>query len=98
MSPWLQPLFVAVMLINLASVWRRGRLTGRMSGFYLVSAGALAIVVSKMTLGWENAADWGVALTLAGSLLSALSPTNGRSFFNEPRTQTSNAPRGLWKK
>ena len=72
-SPWLQPVLVAVMLINLASVWLRGRSTGRMSGFYLVSAGALAVVVSKMWLGWENAAVWGVALTLAGSLLSALS-------------------------
>jgi protein SCO1/2 len=70
--PWLQPVFVAVMLINLGSIWLRGRSTGRMRGFYLVSAGALAIVVSKMGLGWENAATWGVALTLAGSLLSAM--------------------------
>jgi protein SCO1/2 len=77
-SPWLQPVLVTVMLINLASVWLRGRSTGRMSGFYLVSAGALAIVVSKMGLGWENAAAWGVALTLAGSLLSALSARNDR--------------------
>lgn len=72
-SPWLQPVLVAVMLINLASVWLRGRSTGRMSGFYLVSAGVLVVVVSKMGLGWKNAAVWGVALTLAGSLLSALS-------------------------
>ncbi|MGH8468076.1 MAG: SCO family protein [Gammaproteobacteria bacterium] len=55
-SPWLQPMLVTVMLINLASAWLRGRLTGRMSGFYLVSAGALAIVALKMGLGWENAA------------------------------------------
>jgi protein SCO1/2 len=78
-SPWLQPVLAAVMLINLASVWLRGRLTGRMSGFYLVSAGALAIVVSKMGRGWESAAVWGVALTFAGSLLSALSARNGRT-------------------
>ena len=71
-SPWLQPVLVAVMLINITSVWLRGRSTGRMSGFYLVSAGALAIVVSKIVPGWEHAAIWGVALTLAGSLLSAL--------------------------
>lgn len=58
-SPWLEPVLVAVMLINLASVWLRGRLTGRMSGFCVVSAGALAIVVSKMGLGWKNTADWG---------------------------------------
>ena len=77
-SPWLQPALIAVMLINLASVWLRGRSTGRVSGFYLVSAGALAIIVLKMGLGWENAAVWGVALTMAGSLLSALGPRGGR--------------------
>lgn len=77
-SPWLQPVLAAVMLINLASAWLRGRSTGRMTGFYLVSAGALAIVLSKTGLAWENAAVWGVALTLAGSLLSVLSGKNGR--------------------
>lgn len=87
-SPWLKPLLVAAMLINLASVWLRGRSTGRMSGFYLVSAGALAIVVSKMKLGWENVAIFGVALTLAGSLLSALSTRNRRSELNDLVTQS----------
>jgi protein SCO1 len=77
-SPWLQLLLAAVMLINLGSVWLRGRSTRRMSGFYLVGAGALAIVVSKMGLGWENAALGGVALTFAGSMLSALGPRIGR--------------------
>jgi protein SCO1/2 len=78
-SPWLQPVLVAVMLINITSVWLRGRSTGRMIGFYLVSAGALAIVVSKIGAGWENAAVWGVALTLAGSLLSALNARTSSS-------------------
>jgi protein SCO1/2 len=77
-APWLQPVLVAVVLINLASVWLRGRATGRMIGFYLVSAGALTILVLKMWLGWESAAMWGVALTLAGSLLSVLSPRTTR--------------------
>lgn len=71
-SPWLQPLLIAVMLINLTSVWLRGRSTGRMSAFYLVSAGALAILISKAGPGWEGVAALGVAFTLAGSLLSAL--------------------------
>lgn len=73
-SPWLQPLLAAVMLVNLASLWLRGRSTGRKSGFYLAAAGALAIVLSKAGPGWERAALWGVALTLAGSLLGALAP------------------------
>jgi protein SCO1/2 len=70
-APWLRPLLVAAMLVNLASVWLRGRATGRMGGFYLVGAGALTILVAKTVPGWEAAAVWGVPLTLAGSLLSA---------------------------
>jgi protein SCO1/2 len=77
-SPWLQPVLGAVMLLNLASVWLRGRSTGRMLGFHLVIAGALAIVVSRIGLAWANAALWGVALTLAGSLLSVLSGKNSQ--------------------
>jgi protein SCO1/2 len=77
-SPWLQPVLVIVMLINLASVWIRGRSTGRMSPFYLVSVGALAIVMSKRGPGLEKVAVWGVAFTFAGSMLSALSATKGR--------------------
>jgi protein SCO1/2 len=76
-SPWLQPLLIAVMLINLISVWLRGRAMGRMGGFYLVSAGALTILLSKMGAVWESASVWGVVLTLAGSLLSSLSVGNG---------------------
>ena len=80
----LRSLFAALMLVNLASAWLRGRSTGLMSGFYLVGAGALAIFVFKLGLGWENAAIWGVALTLAGSLLSALD-------------RLTNACTGLWR-
>jgi protein SCO1/2 len=72
-SPWLQPILVALMLLNLFGVWMRGRATRRMSGFSFVAGGAIAIVVSKTGLGLEHARAWGVALTLVGSLLSALS-------------------------
>ena len=72
-SPWLYAVLVAVMLINLASVWLRSRSTGLMFGFYLASAGVLAIMVSKIVVGWEGIAVMGVALTFAGSLLSVLS-------------------------
>jgi len=78
-AAWLQPVLVAVMLVNFASVWLRGRSSGRMSGFYLVCAGALLIAVSKTGLDWDDAATWGVALTVAGSLLSALGARNGKS-------------------
>ncbi len=75
-SPWLQPALAAVVLINLLSVWWRGRSTGRMAGFYLVSAGALAIIVSKLGVGLAGAGVLGVVLTSAGSMLSALSSRN----------------------
>ncbi len=71
-SPWLQPVFVVLMLLNLVSVWLRGRTTGRMIGVYLVAAGAMLIVLSKIGFGLEQAGGFGVALTLLGSLMSSL--------------------------
>jgi protein SCO1 len=79
--PWLQLVLVALMLINIASVWFRGRSTSRMSGFYLACAGALAIVL-KIGLGWKHGAPVAVALTLAGSLLSALNAKSVRRAIN----------------
>ncbi|MEO8434293.1 MAG: SCO family protein [Pyrinomonadaceae bacterium] len=87
-SPWLQPVLAVVMLINVVSVWLRGRLTGQMSGAYLVTTGALAIVISKMGLGWESAAVGGVVLTLAGSLLSAASSMTNRKRSRSLLNQT----------
>jgi len=78
-SPWLQPMLATAMLINLASVWLRARATGRMIAFYLVSAGALIIIASKLGNGWEGLAMWGVGLTLTGSVLSALGARRKRS-------------------
>lgn len=73
---WLQPVLALVMLTNLATVWSRSRATGRLSGLYLVSAGAFAILASKTTLAWDSAALCGVTLTLAGSVVSALGTAN----------------------
>ena len=73
-SPWLHPVLVVVMLINLASVWLRGHATRRMGGFYMVSAGALIVVASMTWSSWEGTAGWGVALTLIGSMMSVLGP------------------------
>lgn len=76
-TPWLQPVFAAVMLINVASVWLRGRRTGRTGAFYLAGAGALAIFTAKMVPGAQGAASWGIALTLAGSVWSVLGTRRG---------------------
>jgi hypothetical protein len=81
-SPWLQPFFVVLMLLNLFSVWVRGRTTRRMSAFGLVAAGAVAIVLSRGLPNMPAAVGWsGVALTLAGSFLSAAQHSGKTAFF-----------------
>ena len=93
-SPWLQPLLIAAMLINLASVWLRRRSPGGTPAFCLVVAGALAIVVSRPAFGWEWTANLGIALTLTGSLLSALTAKTTRvatGEFQEGQEHRSNS-------
>ena len=68
-SPWLQPILAVVIAINLGSIWLRARATGRMMPFFLATAGALTIILSK-TSGFDKAAIGGVLLTMAGSFLS----------------------------
>ncbi len=77
-SPWLQPVLIAAMLINLASVWLRGCSTGRMNAFYLVVVGVFLIVASKMVINAESIALCGIAATFAGSLLSAVNGMKGK--------------------
>jgi protein SCO1 len=68
-SPWLEPALACLVLINLASAWISARSTGRFAGACLATTGALAIALSKPE--WLQPA-WGVALTAAGSLMTAL--------------------------
>ena len=72
-SPWLQPVLAILLLSNLTSVWFRARATGRMIPFYLVTAGALTIIASKVFRGPEAASFIGVFLTLIGSVWSSFS-------------------------
>ena len=71
-SPWLRPALAVLMLLNLLSVWVRGRSTGPMIGFYLVAAGVTTILLSKTSAVLDPAAVAGVLLTVAGSLVSAM--------------------------
>jgi protein SCO1/2 len=71
-SPWLQPLLILVMLVNLASVWIRGRTTGRWGALCLVSAGSAAILLSQTGVYGSTPAVLGVMLTLAGSVWNAI--------------------------
>ena len=100
-SPWLQPILITAMLINILSVWLRARVTRQRWGLYLVSAGALVIIVGKMGFGWEKAAIPGVLLTLAGSVVSAMnsraSRKNSTGLLNELwRGRSSINLRRLW--
>ena len=79
-SPWLQPVLAILLLLNLTSIWFRARGTGRMLPFYLVTAGALVIVASKIFAGPAALGFLGVFLTLAGSVWSTLNS----SLVNRP--------------
>lgn len=81
-TPWLLPVFVGLMLVNLNSLWSRGRATGRLGGFYLACAGALAILVLQMGFGFDDLAPCGVVLTLVGSMVSVLGHDNERGFLS----------------
>ncbi|HEX7330443.1 MAG TPA: SCO family protein [Pyrinomonadaceae bacterium] len=79
-SPWLQPVLAIFLLLNLTSIWFRARGTGRMLPFYLVTAGALAIVTAKLFAAPAALAFLGVFLTLVGSVWSTFSS----SLVNRP--------------
>lgn len=72
-SPWLQPILAILLLSNLTSVWFRARTTGRMLPFYLVTGGALTIILSKALTAPVAASFAGVLLTLIGSIWSTFS-------------------------
>jgi len=78
-APWLQPLLAIMLLLNVTSVWFRARSTGRLIPFFLVAAGALAIVISKVFNGLPLAILAGVLLTFGGSLWSTFSSTRRAS-------------------
>lgn len=88
-TPWLQPALALVMLVNLGSLWLRARATGRVSGFYVSCAGAGLIVASTMFAGWDTLPVWGVALTIAGALISAI---NGKPRFHLSKCNITVAP------
>lgn len=72
-SPWLQPILALLLLSNLTSVWLRARTTNRMLPFYLVTAGALTLILSKAFAAPAAANFLGVFLTLLGSVWSTYS-------------------------
>lgn len=69
-SPWLLPLFVFALVLNVGSLWWIGKRSQRRAGFYLAALGALTIVCGSLWLERDWVSGIGIALTFAGSLLS----------------------------
>jgi protein SCO1/2 len=70
-SPWLAAVFALLMAVNGWSVFKRSRQSGAMAGFYLSLAGSLAVLVGGLQFGVASASYAGVAMVVAGSLLSS---------------------------
>jgi len=74
-APWLLPVLVLFMVINIGAVWLRAKATGRMAGFYITSAGATVIVLAKLELIQNTMAIAGMVFTICGALLSVSVPS-----------------------
>jgi hypothetical protein len=70
-EPWLLPVFIALMLVNIASLWPGQR--GNVAAFALAVAGAQVILVLGIGCEVPGAAPLGLALSTAGSFLSVKS-------------------------
>jgi protein SCO1/2 len=89
----MRPVLLALMLINTASVWFRARATRRMSGLYLVGTGTSAIIFARTVAASGNLAAWGIALTFAGSLMSAVDGGYLQRILNQFRIRLRNGCR-----
>jgi protein SCO1 len=70
--PWLKPVFLALMLLNLFSIWLRSRITRRITGFLFAASGGFAILLATALPGLQQTVTWmGIISTIAGSSLSA---------------------------
>lgn len=72
-SPWLLPVFVILMLVNLLSVYRRGKHRNAFAPFYLSVLGVLLILIPGMWLEMTFVSYLGMAFLFSGSLISVLS-------------------------
>jgi protein SCO1/2 len=101
-SPWLLPVFVTLLLVNLVSVRRRSASQGTTVPFWLTAAGAAVILVLGLGLKHELAGRFGVGLSLLGALASAFgAPRAGGAWSQRgsrqrmsatPRTSSDRTP------
>jgi len=67
---WLLPLLSFLALVNLGSLWLRGRANGRMAAFYLGAAAVFVVLMPTTVLSPAWIRPAAVVLTLAASLMS----------------------------
>jgi protein SCO1/2 len=72
-SPWLVPVFIAVIGINLFALARGAKNRNGMLPFYLSLAGALFLTIPGLLLKVQAGLYAGIFLIFAGSLLNSLS-------------------------
>lgn len=71
-SPWLLPVFILLMLINLMLVFKRSKQRKGIEAFYLCLSGTFVVLVLGMHFQMQYSSYLGIAMILAGSLLSSL--------------------------
>ncbi|HTI11601.1 MAG TPA: SCO family protein [Puia sp.] len=71
-SPWLVPLLVTGLGVNLWVLWRGCRQRNEFLPFYLGLAGAVVIAISSLWLHWKTGSIIGLSLVLASAMLNSL--------------------------
>jgi hypothetical protein len=70
-QPWLLPLMLTLLLVNLAALLMRARARGRYGPFLLCLTGGSLIITGKFLIGSNPMIITGLGCILAGSLWSA---------------------------
>jgi hypothetical protein len=77
-APWLVPIFIALVGVNVLVAWRRARARRAMASFYLAAAGAFSVLVLGLWRGVPLAVPLGITASFAGSVLGSLRPAHER--------------------
>lgn len=71
-SPWLLPVFILLMSVNLFSAFNQAKSNNRYGPFYLSFAGILITLIPGIYLDFQYASYFGLIMLFAGSLLGNL--------------------------
>ena len=78
-SPWMQPLILVGLLINLYFIYKKARLTQRMLPFWLTCGGTAFVLLFSLLRTTTPLLYLGMLLLVSGSLLNLLSATHFQS-------------------